>query len=74
MSAVNDYLNKEGSLQDILKYKIRSRKQLIDWIKVYNSGGILKTSTGECLHAKLHLMRLKIVTDCLANDKYGAMA
>ena len=47
MSAVNDYLNKEGSLQDIcIKYKIRSRKQLIDWIKVYNSGGILKTSTG----------------------------
>lgn len=38
MSAVNDYLNKEGSLQDIcIKYKIRSRKQLIDWIKILTS-------------------------------------
>ena len=80
MSAVNDYLNKEGSLQDIcIKYKIRSRKQLIDWIKVYNSGGILKTSTGGAYMKKAKNTtldeRLKIVTDCLANDKnYGAMA
>lgn len=80
MSAVNDYLNKEGSLQDIcIKYKIRSRKQLIDWIKVYNSGGILKTSTGGAYMRKAKKTtldeRLKIVTDCLANDKnYGAMA
>ena len=45
MSAVNDYLNKEGSLQDIcIKYKIHSlaNSSLIG----YNSGGILKTSTG----------------------------
>ena len=47
ISAVNDYLNGKGSLDDIcLKYGIRSHKQLSDWIKVYNSGGILKTSTG----------------------------
>ena len=74
MSAVNDYLNKEGSLQDIcIKYKIRSHKQLIDWIKVYNSGGILKTSTGGAYMRKAKKTtldeRLKIVTDCLANDK-----
>ncbi len=43
ISAINDYLNGEGSLQDICtKYGIRSHRQLSDWIKVYNSGGILK--------------------------------
>ena len=47
ISAINDYLNGEGSLQDICtKYGIRSHRQLSDWIKVYNSSGILKTSTG----------------------------
>ena len=45
MSAVNDYLNGVGSLDDIcLKYGIRSHTQLLKWIQVYNSGGILKTS------------------------------
>ncbi|EEG91282.1 transposase [Coprococcus comes] len=40
ISAINDYLNGEGSLQDICtKYGIRSHRQLSDWIKVYNSGG-----------------------------------
>ncbi|WP_416810569.1 helix-turn-helix domain-containing protein [Coprococcus comes] len=38
---MNDYLNGEGSLQDICtKYGIRSHRQLFDWIKVYNSGGM----------------------------------
>ena len=81
ISAINDYLNGEGYLQDICtKYGIRSHRQLSDWIKVYNSGGIIKNIHWRCLHRKkqrtLHLMReLKIVTDCLANDKnYGAMA
>ena len=41
ISAINDYLNGEGSLQDICtKYGIRSHRQLFDWIKVYNSGGM----------------------------------
>ena len=80
ISAINDYLNGEGSLQDICtKYGIRSHRQLSDWIKVYNSGGILKTSTGGAYMKKAKNTtldeRLKIVTDCLANDKnYGAMA
>ena len=80
ISAINDYLNDEGSLQDICtKYGIRSNKQLSDWIKVYTSGGILKTSTGGAYMRKAKKTtldeRLKIVTDCLANDKnYGAMA
>ena len=41
ISAINDYLNGEGSLQDICtKYGIRSHRQLSDWIKVYNSGAM----------------------------------
>lgn len=80
ISAVNDYLNGKGSLRDICtKYGIRSGSQLLNWIKVYNSGGILKTSTGGAYMRKAKKTtldeRLKIVTDCLANDKnYGAMA
>ena len=80
MSAVNDYLNRKGSLQDICtKYGIRSTKQLSDWTKVYNSGRILKTSTGGSYMRKARKTtldeRLKIVTYCLANDKnYGEMA
>ena len=79
-SAVNDYLNGKGSHQDICtKYEIRSTKPLSDWIKVYNSGGILKTFTGGAYMRKVRKTtldeRLKIVTDCLENDKnYGAMA
>ena len=80
LSAVNDYLNETGSLNDIcLKYEIRSRTQLLNWIQVYNSGGILKTSTGGAYMKKAKSTtldeRLKIVTECLANDKnYGAIA
>ena len=80
ISAVNDYLNGAGSLDDIcLKYGIRSHTQLLKWIQVYNSGGILKTSTGGACMKKAKSTtldeRLKIVTECLANDKnYGAMA
>ena len=41
ISAINDYLNGEGSLQDICtKYGIRSHRQLSDWIKVYNYGAM----------------------------------
>ena len=80
LSAVNDYLNGEGSLNDIcLKYKIRSDTQLRKWIKVYNAGGLIKTTTGGAYMKKARPTtldeRLKIVMECLANDKnYGAMA
>lgn len=80
ISAVNDYLNGVGSLDDICsKYGIRSHTQLLKWIKVYNSGGILKTSTGGACMKKAKSTtldeRLKIVMECLTNDKnYGAMA
>ena len=37
--AVEDYLTGKGSIQEItIKYGIRCRKQLREWIKVYNSG------------------------------------
>ena len=57
----------EGSLRDICG--IRSHRGL----KVYNSGGILKHPLE---HAKNTILdeRLKIVTDCLANDKIMVMA
>ena len=80
ISAVNDYLNGEGSLNDIcLIYKIRSDTQLRKWIKVYNAGGLIKTTTGGAYMKKARPTtldeRLKIVMECLANDKnYGAMA
>ena len=70
ISAVNDYLNGAGSLDDICsKYGIRSHTQLLKWIKVYNSGGILKTSTGGACMKKAKSTtldeRLKIVMECL---------
>ena len=80
ISAVNDYLSGKGSLGDICqKYDIRSNRQLRSWIKVYNSGGTFKQSTGGAYMKKARTTtpeeRLEIVKDCLANDKnYGAMA
>jgi transposase len=80
MNAVNDYLSGKGSLGYVCqKYNIRSNQQLYDWIKVYNSGGILKESTGGTDMKKTRTTppdeRLQIVKDCLVNDKnYGAMA
>lgn len=80
MNAINDYINGIGSLGDLCqKYDIRSNKQLLSWIKVYNSGRVLKESTGGAYMKKTRTTtpeeRLTIVNDCLSNDKnYGAMA
>ena len=39
LRAVEAYLSGEGSILEICKkYQIRSKRQLRDWIKVYNSG------------------------------------
>ena len=39
LQAITDYLSGQGSLLDISKkYKLRSKSQLREWIKVYNSG------------------------------------
>ncbi|WP_349948391.1 helix-turn-helix domain-containing protein [Lacrimispora sp. BS-2] len=80
LQAIHDYLNGNGSQNDICKkYGIRSRTQLRRWIKVYNTGGTLKETTGGASMKKAKTTtpeeRLIIVKDCLDNDKnYGAMA
>ena len=80
MKAVNDYLSGGSSLLNICeKYDIRSKSQLLAWIKVYNTGGTFKESTGGAYIKKSRATnpeeRIHIVKDCLKNDKnYGAMA
>lgn len=82
LKAINDYLSGKGSLQDISqKYGLRSPNQLSQWLKVYNAHGDIKArgSGGGSYMRKARQTtyeeRLKIVRDCLANDKnYGAMA
>ena len=45
--AVSDYLNGKGLLREICrKYKIRSTRQLRNWIKMYNGHKELKCYTG----------------------------
>jgi transposase len=47
INAVKAYLAGEGSHSEICaKYKIKSRRQLRDWIKLYNSGETPKEQTG----------------------------
>lgn len=80
LKVVTEYLSGAGSQSAICKkYHIRSRTQLRQWIKVYNSYGAFKSTTGGSYMKKSRNTnpneRLKIVRDCLANDKnYGAMA
>lgn len=79
--AVADYLSGKGSLRDICKnYKIRSTRQLRDWIKVYNSGkefrhkmsGGSRMKTGRKASQE---ERIQIVKDCLENgSNYGETA
>ncbi|MEO1769115.1 helix-turn-helix domain-containing protein [Candidatus Enterococcus ferrettii] len=80
LTAVQDYFTGGGSQVYIAKkYGLRSKRQLQDWIKVYNthkdfkseSGGSRMSQTRETSQEE----RLKIVLECLANNKdYGAMA
>ncbi|HWQ77170.1 MAG TPA: helix-turn-helix domain-containing protein [Syntrophomonas sp.] len=80
LQAVNDYLDGNGSLDDLcIKYGIRHRSPLIGWIKVYNSGKELKELTGGASMKKARETtleeRLHIVKECLENDRdFGAMA
>lgn len=78
--AVHEYLAGQGSLREITKkYGLRSNTHLRDWIKVYNthkdfkseSGGSRMSQTRETSQEE----RLKIVLECLAQDKdYSALA
>ena len=83
MSAITDYVSGNGSLRDICqKYKIRSSKQLRNWLEVYNAHGDLNSvkHSGGGSYMKqgretTQEERLEIVKDCLASGKnYGAMA
>ena len=82
ISAVNDYLEGNGSLQTVAaRYGLRSKTQLQRWIESYNTHGEIRArgSGGGSYMRKArettYEERLKIVLDCLANDKnYGAMA
>ena len=82
LSAVKAYLRGEGSLADIAgRYGLRSHTQLRQWIKVYNTHADIRSrrSGGGSYMRKARQTtqeeRLRIVQDCLANDKnYSAMA
>lgn len=82
-TAVEAYLRGEGSQHEICKrYKIRDKKQLRQWIKVYNAhgdfnsarfsgGGSYMRQGRETTQAE----RLEIVKDCLSSGKnYGEIA
>ena len=82
LAAVNDYLCGNGSQQEIAaRYGLRSKHQLQNWLKEYNTHGEIKDrgSGGGSYMRKARQTtpeeRLEIVRDCLANDKnYGATA
>ena len=82
MSAVNDYLDGNGSLQTVAaRYGLRSKSQLLRWIESYNTHGEIRdrTSGGGSYMRKTRQTtpeeRFEIVQDCLANGKnYAAMA
>ena len=79
-AAVEAYLSGCGSQQNICdKYHIRSRHTLQQWIKVYNNHDTFKKITGGSIMIKGRPTtpeeRIKIVEDCISNDKnYGETA
>lgn len=81
--AVEEYLSGAGSYREISKkYKIRSRTQLRNWVKVYNAHGDFSSTkfSGGGSYMKqgretTQEERLEIVKECIASGKnYGAMA
>ncbi len=82
LAAVNALLNGEGTELDIVsRFGLRSDSLLLDWLKVYNTHGEIKSrgSGGGSYMRKARQTtpeeRIAIVQDCLANNKnYGAMA
>ena len=83
LAAITDYLSGKGSLVDICaKYKIRDKKLLRDWIKVYNGNGNLERvkSSGGGSYMKngrdtTQEERVQIAKDCIASGKnYGKTA
>ena len=84
LQAVQDYLSGGGSLLEISKkYGLRDKRQLRDWIKVYNAHGDFNSSvklSGGGSYMKqgrdtTQEERIQIVKDCLTSGKnYGEMA
>lgn len=82
MQVVNEYLSGSLSQYELIgKYHLRSRHQVQNWVRAYNSSGDLKSrdSGGGSYMKKAQTItpveRLKIVQDCLDNKKnYGAAA
>ena len=79
-AAVKDYLSGRDSLRGICKiYKIRSTKQLREWIKVYNGHKAFKKQTGGSHMTKgretTQAERIAVAKACIANGKnYGEIA
>lgn len=79
-AAVKEYVSGRGSLSDICKkYKIRSDRQLRNWIKVYNSGRDFKKRSGGSRMSKARKTsqeeRIQIARECLESGKdYGCIA
>lgn len=76
ISAVEDYLNKQGSLGDICKkYGIKSKTNLRRWIKKYNSYEKIKASStgGSLIMTKgretTFEERIEIVKYCIEHDR-----
>ena len=78
--AVTDYLSGKGSLREICKiYKIRSTRQLRDWIMVYNGHKDFKKQAGGSRMTKgretTQTERIAVAKACVANGKnYGEVA
>ena len=83
LQAVREYLSGDGSLMELAKkYGLRNKKQIQDWLKVYNAHGdfnSVKFSGGGSYMKQgrdtTQEERIQIVKDCLASGKnYGEMA
>jgi len=78
--AVEAYLSGKGSLRSVCEeFKVRSKRQLQDWIKVYNSGkNFNKTSGGSRMKKSRNTTqeeRIQIVKDCIESGyDYGEIA
>ena len=79
-AAVADYLSGKTSLQEICeRHKIRSRTQLMNWLKVYNRHEDVRIQTGGSHMTKgretTATERVKIARECIAGgNNYGEIA
>ena len=78
--AVETYLTGQYTQQIICEmFKIRSTRQLKDWLKVYNSGRDFKRMSGgnrmKSTHKATKEERIQVAKECLASgNNYGEVA